>query len=723
MKLHSLVLVLLLAATSARAQFFDLVGATVHIDGYSAVDNSCYDPDPCFVPSPEEDSYTANAFAPSGLGFDFGVSRGHRVSEDQDPGFCCNFRTWAHSNNFAYAAIDGIGTDFVSILYGVSAHVQCGNDNIYLGRATDTLQFTILLEIDGGPSGFPAVVDYTWDHFGGIGGRHEAFFEDSVITSASLSVDSAGNVLQNNFNYSSSLSQQFAWNKLSNQGGQFTRVFGDQLLITGRFVLDVNTNTPSPFPALSLDGQSGTQWGRVRLSLGTPIVPVPADTLAQAWLEFSVDIGGDCEMSDPTSDGNEVFDPGDFYTWLGPPLPPGGADGIHNDEVLLGLDFFPQAPDGPPPTTGAPVESGAPYGAVATAYFDMDDEDHLDFDLSQFGYGPGDPPIGRFDSPCIFDANNLFVSFEDDMPELYTAIASAPLNSPSANLFTHGQTSSADEIVGLSVFTFVAPAQVYFQYPYLTEEQLHVSLAPNPTPFGAEDDDVDGLDIRDGQCPVWYFSVDHEAVSLLGLNPGSIYMKVGGGPGGGFLEVVDPVLHLGLTRGVDVDAFEFVWAPDWYGGSGADGLALLFSVDEDDPFTPEDESSGLNPAMLYASFLNGTSFEFLNAPLEDDIDALSAWPVPLYAQYTPPPQPCLPPDDLVIFVDTANNVVTLTFTAPQDANYEVFSTTNALAPLPPGPDWQSEGSVPAIAGQVISFSITYPVLDPLRVYRIIARCP
>ncbi|MCB9358183.1 MAG: hypothetical protein H6505_06380 [Calditrichaeota bacterium] len=724
MKTGILILVFCACAAVVEAQDFTIVGATVQLNGYSEADNSCFDPDLCFVPSPLTNDYFANTYVPGGLGFDLGLSRGHHVTEDDDGGPCCGtLATWAHCNNFGYSGITGAGTDFITIYYGISGYNQAGNDNWYKCRTTDTLSFAILLEIDNGPAGFPVTVDYSWDHFGGIGGAHEGASEDCVFTRGSLTVDSDGEVLQNRFNFGSGVGGLFGWNRRSNQTGQFSRFVGDQLLIEGWFELDVNTNVPSPFPAQTLDDQSATQWGKIRLSLGTPIVPVPPDTLANAWLEFSVDIGGDCEMSDPTPEGNEVFDPGDSYVWLGPPLPVGGADGITNDEILFGPDPPPIAPDGTPPATGAPVGSGLLYPDVAPLFFDLDGEDYLNFNLNDLGYGPGDPPIGRFDSPCIHEAINLFVSFEDDLPSLYTDPGgSAPVNSLSANLATHGQITSGDEVVGLNVFPGVIPAPVFFKYPYLTEEMLHVSLAPNPLPFGEEDDDADALDIRDGQCPIWYFSVDHEAV-FGGLDPGTIYMKVGGGPGGGFTGVIDPVLHLGLQAGVDIDAFEFVWItqPD---GTG-DGLALLYSVDEDDPATPMNESSGRNPALLYASYLNGTSFQYLDTPLEDDIDALTAWPTALFASYTTP-SVCDPPSDVVIKATESGLLSNLLirFVANEDAVYQIYSTTDPLASPPPGPVWTVIYTVNAIPGEVVTYNtVSATPLDPFRQYVVTATCP
>ncbi|NIM50720.1 MAG: hypothetical protein GTO22_15960, partial [Gemmatimonadales bacterium] len=65
-------------------------------------------------------------------------------------------------------------------------------------------------------------------------------------------------------------------------------------------------------------------------------------------------------------------------------------------------------------------------------------------------------------------------------------------------------------------------------------------------------------------------------------------------------------------------------------------LAVAFSVDEDDPNTPMDESGGplMDPRMIYYSVLIGWNAPLLNQPLDDDVDALTIWPREL-------------PDDLV----------------------------------------------------------------------------
>jgi hypothetical protein len=89
--------------------------------------------------------------------------------------------------------------------------------------------------------------------------------------------------------------------------------------------------------------------------------------------------------------------------------------------------------------------------------------------------------------------------------------------------------------------------------------------------------------------------------------PGAIYKEGVSSP------VIQPDIHLGLTVEVDIDAFELAWLPD---ESGNLYLALLFSVDEDDPRTEtEDESGGYDPATIYASFLDGSHFELVRPRL------------------------------------------------------------------------------------------------------------
>jgi hypothetical protein len=94
---------------------------------------------------------------------------------------------------------------------------------------------------------------------------------------------------------------------------------------------------------------------------------------------------------------------------------------------------------------------------------------------------------------------------------------------------------------------------------------------------------------------------------------------VGIGP----IMAVDDVTHLGLPDEVDIDAFEFVGA-EMPNMPGQPMLAVLFSVDDDDPLTPTNESAGLNPGAIYISWMTGFFIDFTD-PIGDDIDALTVW--------------------------------------------------------------------------------------------------
>ena len=163
------------------------------------------------------------------------------------------------------------------------------------------------------------------------------------------------------------------------------------------------------------------------------------------------------------------------------------------------------------------------------------------------------------------------------------------------------------------------PYAITALYPFASEIMVHPSMMPNPDGGDPEDDDVDSLDVVPGEdfCPFWYFSADHEA--FWGLDPGDIYEVTAMGP----VMVVDDVFNLGISDDADVDAFEFTWAemPDV---PGTLYLAVMFSVDEDDPLTVGDESGGMDPTMIYISWLTGFYMP-MSDPLGEDVDALTCW--------------------------------------------------------------------------------------------------
>ena len=356
--------------------------------------------------------------------------------------------------------------------------------------------------------------------------------------------------------------------------------------------------------------------------------------------EFSVDIGSDTELSDPFFDGDEGFDPGDVYWWQGPPvtppLVPGGRDGFKDDLLIFGFDIMPDPPDGGvPPFTAVPVGEGD--HTWFPEFFDLDGHDQIDVPLMEFGlYGQTlEVPIPAWETACIHPPEFLFVSFDDDMAPSWPAF-DVPVTVPSpAGVSSYGTTWGQDEVIGLTLAPVLPPAPIVNVYPFADEITVHASLAPNPDNDEDEDDDVDSLDVvpDDYSCEWWYFSPDHEGTGFdpftgLPLDPGDIYLVM---PGAGPILVIDNVNNLGLWPGTDVDAFEFTWLFDPAFGPV---LAVLFSVDDDDPLTPWDDSGGMDPRMIYISYLMGFSMPAIEEPLWDDVDALTIWREPLEPEPT-----------------------------------------------------------------------------------------
>lgn len=348
-------------------------------------------------------------------------------------------------------------------------------------------------------------------------------------------------------------------------------------------------------------------------------------------VEFSIDIGSDRELSDPFTPGNNLMDPGDVYSWFRPLLL-APDDGFVLDDVFI-FAGFDAAPDDDVAGSAAPICAGGPVQQFAFEFFDLDGVDRISLDLRQFinPDGPIPSPIPRFDAPCIYDLKSLIISFDDDRA-LNWLNCDVPVNALSAVGAAYGTNAGNDEIMAVVIDPVLGVLSGFS--PWLDERGLNVNLAQNPTaPVQRLDDDVDALDINarnaDGtnDCPHQYFTADHEAhgvAPMAGpLDPGSIYYVA---PGLGAVPVIDDVAHLGLPESTDVDAFEFVWAPNVVpGGPPGAFFAVVFSVDNDDPATPPDESGGLMPGQLYLSYLTGFSVPILLTPLPDDVDGIAAY--------------------------------------------------------------------------------------------------
>ncbi len=379
----------------------------------------------------------------------------------------------------------------------------------------------------------------------------------------------------------------------------------------------------------------GGDWKGLGTSCNTPMI---CDAALPFFIEFSVDIGSDRELSDPFVDGDEGFDPGDVYLWRSALVPPGGRDGFKDDEFIFRFDPFPDPFDGAtPPATRVPV--GVVFSPPDSPkewyleFFDLDGHDQLDLSIFEKELlnpaNPSPQPISPFDSRCIHMARFLGISMDDDDAPGWMAppFGNVPVTSPSPIGNLYGTTAGRDEVIGIEIVPVFQPSPVIAVNPYASEVMIHGSLAPNPDVGEKDDDDVDSLDIVEHPeiCPHWYFSPDHEATwfDMTGspLDPGDIYEVLPGGP----IKVVDEVIHLGVPEETDIDAFEFVWMEYEDGPVVSIVFALLFSVDDDDPLTPADESGGLLPGMIYASVFTGFSVPTLEEPLRDDVDALMAW--------------------------------------------------------------------------------------------------
>ncbi len=353
---------------------------------------------------------------------------------------------------------------------------------------------------------------------------------------------------------------------------------------------------------------------------------------------FSLDIGSDTELSDTQADGDELFDPGDCYYYDGTILPIGGMDGYINDQPLVGgRDPYPSAQG-----LRAPIGNGwLPYAS----FFDMDGVDILTTDLSMFN---GYFPIPEFPDSLISTPDHVFISFDDDTaPNYADTLGSVPVSSSSPTTSSiYGTTSNKDEIIEMDFSASTAtsfPISLINSGGVSDEASLHPQLAPNPDAGNADDDDVDALDKKYNIPPgtgITYFSVDHEAtyldpVSNSPLWPGDIYEYFGSGTGAPYFGLAVYSGQMGLYPETDIDAFEFVWL--WNDQMQFNALAILFSIDDDDPLTiGVDESGGMDPKQLYYSFMDGMNFPFSIEPFEEDIDAITTSESSYLAQAVPP---------------------------------------------------------------------------------------
>jgi hypothetical protein len=572
---------------------------------------------------PVADADLGGPFLPNFAGGDFGVQIDSWAAVCKDAPVKCP----TIADGLCRMTINGIGTPWVVIQWVVHSGAYHGcPDVFYDGNAMADFMADVLLDIVGVPPGTLVSVNYAFEMSSLNDRVHEGLAEDLTnVDMTRLRIQGAeqiGGALD--------IPDPAAPDRLRRRGAGFFFINapGPVNVFTQS---DTDAQVQDP-PFVNFIDQSQARvigWLVLCVNgsqvLNTPPPPPPGfpPNPYNSWGgEFSIDIGSDAELSDPTANGNELFDPGDAYPIGGLPLPPGGANGVRNDYEPLGSGGWITNPDPPPPpTVPAPVCSLAgPFPDV----FDLDALDTLDFSLAAL-IPPAVPlaaPIPQFDSNAVWRTEHLLLSFDDDGPVDY-AFCDTPETSLSPILMEYGQAANDDEIMTAEVDAVHLPGATLVELGLMDERRVHTDLAPDPPgPSFDADDDVDALDIAwtAGYNPIWIFSADHEAPSSVLLVAGHIYETV---PGGGYVQAVDATIHLGLAPGTDIDAVELLFAPD--PNTNDPVLTLVFSVADDDPFTLIDESGGLSPNKLYGSFMTGFSFDFVMDDYLDDIDAIASW--------------------------------------------------------------------------------------------------
>ncbi len=247
--------------------------------------------------------------------------------------------------------VDGVNTRQVQIDWENQASTFCDDEAGFKETAAySNLSSRLRLLVGGVPRGTRVRVFYFWEQFAGASTEHEDVLEDPVLARKSrLSINGAEK-LTGRFEIADPPGLS-GWNRLVNQIGLVVVRAGIDVI-----TLDVGSEAGATIDSpgydyrcpgcKNQDHSSAGFSGRIRFRVEALPDPFPVGALTDGFLEFSLDTGSDSEISDPARNGNERFDPGDVYRWIGPPLPFGGADGIKDDQRAFGVDPSPRAPDG-----------------------------------------------------------------------------------------------------------------------------------------------------------------------------------------------------------------------------------------------------------------------------------------------------------------------------------------------------------------------------------------
>jgi len=571
----------------------------------------------CIDNGPLWPTNSTNTFITNIYGFDYWAWSGYIAKVTSSN---CPF--YVSANNSTLVRIEGDNTSFLEAGWLHVARSHCLLEAEYLAWTNNDLDFTIKCKIlpgGGYNTGDPIIIYYEWDIFASGQTKHEAVNEDPVWSNNQFFIGNNNVLLPYMFNFNNPPGLS-GWNRKKIRGA-LNKIVGDIIEIRGVSDLYSKIAIPGVWTmGMQKDKTTAYFSGNIKFS----VIPLPPEP-SNPKIEFTVDIGSDAELSDPNLNGNEVFDPGDTYIKNGPFMA-APQNGFRNDALIFGTD-----PNPDPLVAGSAVPCGSGI-FTPSLFFEVDDIDVLQTSLLTKLYGPGFPSISYFPDILILMASHFLVSYDDDWAANWSynqyGSQAVPVNSGSTMLnIIFGKTVNADEVIAVDLDAFLYPSIPLSIDSLWSETNMHPNFNPNPDSQESEDDDVNGLKYftDENMNGFYYFSVDNETTytypGIGPLNPGSIYEASGLGI---ITEAVNPATHLGLPDGTDVNAFTFGWV--WDPVNNRLGLALLFSVDADDWTTTADESGGLDPAMIYFSFLDGTSSEFATGALDDNIDALTLVP-------------------------------------------------------------------------------------------------
>ncbi|MCE7922518.1 MAG: T9SS C-terminal target domain-containing protein [Haliscomenobacteraceae bacterium CHB4] len=556
----------------------------------------------------------------------------YRESESGDKG---GFGCAQNAESNVWTKVTGIGGDYLVIKWQTASRVKytcadpvCFDVDAWARGESD---FDLHLVIKGIPSSTQVPIHYLWTQLSSCGSKSENNEEDSARVSHRIRLV---NTMLDDRTSMATMSKFIQVGALD-QTGIITASGGDviKLKVLSEAFAYVD-DAPDPdfgLPAYyHRDLAFAESYGYLILSIGNPIV-IPTLNSPQQIQAFSLDIGSDAEFSEQVTPANAWFDPGDMYEFNSPAPPPAQNGIFHDAACFYNVDPAPNVNDA---STRAPLCFNLNQDSLAPLYFDLDGFDALDINLLSYAFGPGVPPIQQYPSDCIFHPEFMLLSFDEDQGVHYTG-SGGYCDIPVASVVPpRGSTTDRDEVIyGNVTRNHILNSYSYSAFGYGSEDDVHQGLAPSPNVGIHENDDVDALDsYAPDSCGYFYFTADHEASyqSFAGaptLNPGVVYIWM---PPNIHQPVVFPDIHLGLAQGVDLNDFEFAWL--WNPSVKKYTLALVFSVDQDDPNTPAFESDTLNPGQLYASFLDGTHFPFGPNHIGENIDGLAFSNRPLLPQ-------------------------------------------------------------------------------------------